>query len=92
MGTQNSRARLKKIQQTLDPTNLAKVGYPVFVKNTPIDTGNARRHTTLKGASIAANYPYAKRLDNGYSQQSPDGMVKPTIRAILAYIKSKLGK
>ena len=92
MGTQNSRARIKQIQQALDPKNLAKVGYPVFVKNTPIDTGNARHHTTLKGAEITAAYPYAKRLDNGYSRQSPDGMVKPTVKAILAYIKSKLGK
>ena len=50
----------------------------VFVKNTPIRSGNARRSTSLQGKTIKANYNYAKRLDEGYSKQAPDGMVKPT--------------
>ena len=50
MGTGNSQSRLNKIQKTLDPANLARVGYPVFLKNTPIRSGNARRRTTVKGA------------------------------------------
>lgn len=52
--------------------------YTEFVKNTPIRTGNARAHTSLNGKVITAAYPYAERLDDGYSNQSPDGMTHPT--------------
>ena len=52
--------------------------YNEFVKNTPIRTGNARAHTNLNGKVITAAYPYAERLDDGYSNQSPDGMTQPT--------------
>ncbi|CAB4153401.1 hypothetical protein UFOVP623_22 [uncultured Caudovirales phage] len=67
---------LAKIQKKLDA--LPKEAFNEFVKETPIRSGNARRNTKLVGDEIRANYPYAKRLDEGYSQQSPDGMVKPT--------------
>lgn len=67
---------LKKIQKKLD--NLPKEAEKEFVKNTPIRTGNARRNTKRNKDTIVANYPYAKRLDEGYSKQSPQGMVKPT--------------
>jgi hypothetical protein len=52
--------------------------YEVFVKSTPKDTGNARKNTRLRGETIEAKYPYATRLDQGYSRQSPEGMSKPT--------------
>jgi hypothetical protein len=87
----NILARLKLVKKTLDPNNLANVGYPVFLKNTPIKTGNARSKTVKGNGEIDANYPYAKRLDQGYSRQSPAGMSKPTIAAIRAYIKKTLG-
>jgi len=67
---------LIKIQRKLDA--LPNDAYKEFLKETPIKTGNARRNTKLVGDEIRANYPYAKRLDEGYSNQSPDGMVKPT--------------
>ncbi len=67
---------LKNIQRKLD--NLPKEAYQEFVKETPIRSGNARRKTKLKGKTIVADYAYAKRLDEGYSKQSPDGMTKPT--------------
>jgi len=45
---------------------------------TPIRSGNARRRTTLKNnETILANYPYAQRLDEGYSKQAPKGMSEP---------------
>ena len=56
--------------------------YKVFKSETPIRTGNARRKTRLKNKQIQANYPYAQRLDEGWSNQSPDGMVKPTLEFI----------
>ena len=52
--------------------------YNFFEQHTPIDTGNARSHTVLSGNTIEANYPYAERLDEGYSQQAPAGMTEPT--------------
>lgn len=91
MATKRLQDRIKQIKQVLDPNNLANVGYPVFVRNTPIKTGNARRNTTKGNGEIEASYPYAHRLDNGWSRQSPNGMVTPTITAIRAYIKKQLG-
>lgn len=57
--------------------------YTFFKAHTPVRTGRARRSTVLKKDTIVAAYPYAQRLDNGYSNQAPDGMSKPTE----AYIK-----
>lgn len=57
---------------------LPERAYQFFKKITPIDTGNARSRTRLQGDTIKANYVYAKRLDEGYSRQAPNGMVVPT--------------
>lgn len=84
--------RLDRIQQVIDPTKLAKEAYNYFVATTPIDTGNARRKTSLQGDEIHASYPYAKRLDQGWSDQAPKGMTKPTEQFISQYIKKELGK
>ena len=67
---------LKRIQKKL--AQVPKEAYTEFVSDTPIRSGNARRKTRLQGKTINANYPYAKRLDEGYSQQAPEGMTKPT--------------
>ena len=64
---------LKRVQQKLN--NLPKEAHQEFVKNTPVRSGNARRNTKLRGNTIEAKYPYAKRLDEGYSTQSPEGIV-----------------
>jgi hypothetical protein len=50
-----------------------------FVKETPVRTGRARQSTDVLKNSIVANYPYAQRLDEGWSRQSPEGMTQPTI-------------
>jgi hypothetical protein len=57
---------------------LAKDAHSFFVAQTPINKGNARRNTRLFNDKIEANYAYAERLDEGYSKQSPKGMVTPT--------------
>lgn len=67
---------LKRIEEQLK--TLPQLAYKEFVKATPVRSGNARRRTKLKNNTIEANYPYAKRLDEGYSKQSPEGMSKPT--------------
>jgi len=56
--------------------------YQYFRDHTPIRSGNARRNTVQKGAAIVAAYPYAGRLDEGYSRQAPDGMTNPTVNYI----------
>jgi hypothetical protein len=89
--TKNVVNRLDKIKKVLDAKNLTNVAYPVFVKNTPVKSGNARSKTVKSNTEIDANYPYAKRLDNGWSQQSPQGMVKPTIAFLREYIYKQLG-
>jgi hypothetical protein len=66
---------LKKLPQKA--TEFFKYGAP-----TPIKSGNARRNTGLIKDSIVANYPYAGRLDEGYSKQAPDGMSQPTLEYI----------
>jgi hypothetical protein len=83
--------RLRQISTMLTSKKLLDVAYPVFLKNTPIDTGNARYRTFKTETQIVASYPYAKRLNEGYSRQSPKGMVNPTIIALRAYIKKILG-
>ena len=83
--------RLNFINKEITNKKLIDVGYPVFLKNTPVRSGYARRHTLRDDDEIKAEYPYAKKLDQGYSQQSPKGMVNPTITAIRQYIKNKLG-
>ena len=58
--------------------NVPTQAYVYFKATTPIRTGNARRSTSFSKDTIHAQYPYAERLDNGYSRQAPNGMSKPT--------------
>lgn len=77
--------KVHSINKQLD--KLPRQAWDVFYKATPIKTGNARRNTKLVGnKTIVAKYPYAQRLDEGYSKQAPDGMVQPT----LAFIKQRI--
>ena len=70
--------RLKGIR-----SNVAKIPQEATVKFkqlTPIDTGNARKKTTLQNkTTIVADYPYAVRLNNGWSKQAPSGMTTPFV-------------
>lgn len=75
-GTNNLTPRLNKIKR--DISNLPKEAHKVVVENTAVRSGNARRNTRRSGEKIIANYPYAQRLDQGWSKQFPDGMTKPT--------------
>jgi hypothetical protein len=45
----------------------------------------------LSGNEIQANYPYAQRLEEGWSTQAPDGMTKPTIEEVRNYVYNTLG-
>lgn len=88
----NINPTLKSMQKKID--KIPVDAYKFFVKETPIRSGNARRNTTLKNKKdIVANYPYAQRLDEGYSKQSPKGMTEPTMDFITdEFIKIMTGK
>ena len=77
-----SIARIKTALQ-----QLPKNAFVEWVKLTPIDKGNARRSTRLSQNTITAQYPYAQRLDEGYSKQAPKGMSEPVTKFINRDIK-----
>ena len=63
-----------------------------FKSVTPIRSGNARRNTKQYKEGINADYPYAKRLDNGWSRQAPRGMSEPTLKYIKKQVRSIFGR
>ena len=79
--------RIKEIEDATKNDKLAQEAYKYFRSITPIRSGNARRSTNLYQNSIEANYPYAQRLDQGYSKQAPNGMVKPTEEFVRQYLQ-----
>jgi hypothetical protein len=83
-------AATRRIQRQLN--KLPTEAYDVFYKETPIRTGNARSRTRLRGDTIDANYPYAQRLDDGYSRQSPRGMILPTMQYLRKRLRQIIGR
>lgn len=81
---------LEKIKKDLE--TVPKQAHNFFVQKTPKQSGNARARTKLSGDEIRANYPYAKRLDTGYSKQAPRGMTTPTIDFIKRVIRGIMRK
>lgn len=61
------------------PEKAMKEAYPFLKKTTPIKSGNARNKTRLNKLSIQSKYPYAGRLDEGWSKQASNGFTDPTI-------------
>lgn len=85
-GTQKVDMRLKDVKNKL--SELPSEAFDVFVKNTPVRNGNARRNTKLvNNKKIQTNYPYAARLNQGYSEQNRKGMVEPTLQFIRKRVK-----
>lgn len=79
LDTRKLRAWSSKTRKRLDDLN--DEALEKFKDLTPIDTGRARKNTRLKErndkATIEGRYPYAQRLDKGWSRQAPEGMTKP---------------
>jgi hypothetical protein len=100
--------RIAQIMQNAQPDELAKVAYAEWTAKTPVGNpntwksgkapagytpGNAKKSTILKNDIIHANYAYATRLDNGWSRQfGGQGMSKPALAAVSAYVQNKLKK
>ena len=66
----------------LAPRDIVDDAYIFFKDQTPIDRGNARRNTRKTKTTIVGDYPYAARLDEGWSKQAPKGMTEPTVEYI----------
>lgn len=77
---------INRINERLE--RVPQAAFDFFKKKTPKRGGNARRKTKLVNKRIiSADYPYAKRLDKGYSKKAPEGMSKPTGDFIKALVK-----
>ena len=96
----NITKRLNTVLNTMNDKQITDYAYKTFKDITPIDTGYARSQTLKSNNEITANYPYAKVLDKGRhmtnrgmrgSPQAPEGMSKPTMRAVKEYIYLKTG-
>lgn len=83
--------KLNKVLATINEKHLTDFAYDRFKNHTPYRKGNARKNTKKTNNNIIADYPYAKRLEEGYSKLAPKGMTEPTIADIRRYIFTKLG-
>lgn len=70
------------------PTAVMKTLYPFYVNKTPVKSGNARNKTKLNRLKISSKYPYAERLDTGWSSQAPKGFTDPSIDQLEQLIKN----
>jgi hypothetical protein len=82
--------KLKEIKIILNDDDLAQKGADYMRSITPIRSGNARRNTYSDNNLIRAEYPYAKRLDEGWSKQNQIGLIEPTLQYLEKYIQSKV--
>jgi hypothetical protein len=72
--------------------SVPKEAHKEFVALTPVRSGNARRNTSLQGDTIRANYPYAQRLDEGWSRQAPRGITRPWEQWLRKRIRQIMGR
>jgi hypothetical protein len=91
---------VKKVKDNITPSirrinrqlnDVPPKAFDFWIKKTPKKGGNARRRTKLVNKkTIVADYNYAKRLDEGYSKQAPEGTSQPTLRFVKTLVKSIL--
>jgi|TARA_R110001606_G_scaffold36442_2_gene104326 hypothetical protein len=96
VGIKLSKADLKALQKDIDKAieTSMKNTFIFFKKTTPIDTGNARGKTSYDQSTltITGAYPYAGRLDTGYSKQAPKGMTQPSLVFLRGQLQTEFGK
>lgn len=87
------RKELRDIEGYMNK-DVPRKAYTHYRNLTPVRSGNARNKTKYRSGSdehvISANYPYAVRLDRGWSDQAPDGMSEPTQDYIESLVNSRL--
>jgi hypothetical protein len=83
----------KRMEKLIDiPELTMDKAYPVYRNETPIRSGNARNKTKHIRLKLKSNYPYAGRLDEGWSNQAPKGFTNPTIDFIKKFIRKQVSK
>ncbi len=90
VGRNNISESITKVQEELN--TLPAKSLDKFKELTPVRSGNARRKTKLRGNEIEADYPYANRLNEGWSRQAPDGIETPFMKWVSAQVKKILRK
>lgn len=78
-------ARLQDLQRKV--SEIKDFAADEFRKVTPIRTGNARSNTRRIAQGVEGAYPYANRLNEGYSSQAPAGMTDPTVEKLNDYVR-----
>ena len=87
----------REVQRMFDeledmPKDVMKASYKFYKNETPVRSGNARNKTKLRNKQIKSGYPYAGKLDEGWSKQAPKGMTEPTIDYIDDQIEKEVRK
>lgn len=85
VGRSKIRARIQEVDRKVN--RIKDHAHEEFRKITPIRTGNARSKTNRINRGVEAAYPYANRLNDGYSRQAPKGMTDPTVEKIQQYVR-----
>ena len=92
MGIKVDKADLRRLERSIDSAINTSMDstYLKYRSLTPIRGGNARNNTKYSKSklSINSNYPYAGRLDNGWSKQSPKGFTEPSLK----YLEQQITK
>ena len=92
MGIKVSRRDLGLLQKDINKavSDSMNSTYRYFRRITPKRSGNARSNTDYdqRNLEIIADYPYAARLDEGWSKQAPRGMTEPSFK----HLQSQLDK
>lgn len=95
MGIRIDDREVKELLNELSkmPNDVVKKALPKAKNHTPVDKGNARNKTRIEnGTTIASRYPYAERLDTGWSKQAPRGFTDPTIKDMERIIEQEVRK
>lgn len=79
--------RIREIESKVAADKLANIAHDHLRKITPVDSGNARKKTTVSKDQVHADYAYAERLDKNWSPQTKgQGLIEPTLAAVQGYI------
>ena len=95
--TTSFKVNTKEVERLLDKLDtvaeeVIDLAYPILKNNTPVRQGNARNRTKQQGLTIKSDYPYADKLNNGWSKQAPKGFTEPTIKFMERFINARVGK
>lgn len=85
VGRSKIQARLDEVERKV--RQIKDRAHEKFQEVTPIRTGNAKSKTRRIADGVEADYPYADRLNEGYSRQAPKGMTEPTVEEIQNFVR-----